>query len=212
DAAAAEEGSLRRMLGRAAGDAAAPDALERTHLAQPAVFAVEMALARTLGELGVQPESMLGYSLGEYTAACLAGVFSLEDALRVVALRARWIEELPAGGMLAVPLSEAAVAPLLGDGLCLAAANGPEVSVVAGPAAEVDALGERLAAQGLAVRRLRTAHAFHSRMMEPVRERLAELLAGVRLGPPEPPFVSNVTGTWIRPPEAVDPAFWAGQP
>jgi len=209
DAAAAEEGSLRRMLGRAGEEVAAPDALERTLLAQPAVFAVEMALAGALRELGVQPESMIGYSLGEYTAACLAGVFSLEDALRVVALRARWIEELPAGGMLAVPLSEEAVAPLLGGGLCLAAANGPEVSVVAGPAAEVDALGERLAAEGLAVRRLRTSHAFHSRMMEPVRERLAQLLAGVRLQPPELPFVSNVTGTWIRPEEAVDPAFWA---
>jgi acyl transferase domain-containing protein len=217
-AAAAEEGSLRRMLGRAGDGAAAPDALERTALAQPAVFAVEMALARALRGLGVEPEALIGYSLGEYTAACLAGVFSLEDALRVVALRARWIEELPAGGMLAVPLGEEAVAPLLGGGrdglgglggLCVAAVNGPEVSVVAGPAAAVDALADRLAVEGLAVRRLRTAHAFHSPMMEPVRERLVQLLAGMRLEPPRLPFVSNVTGTWVRPEEAVAPDFWA---
>jgi acyl transferase domain-containing protein len=210
-AASAEKGSLRRMLGRGEGgegEAGTPDPLERTSLAQPAVFAVEVALARTLLGLGVKPESMIGYSLGDYTAACLAGVFSLEDALRIVVLRARWIEELPAGGMLAVPLSAEAVAPFLHGGLCLAAVNGPQVSVVAGPAAEVDALAERLAQGGLAARRLRTAHAFHSGMMEPVRERLVQLLAGMRLQAPEVPFVTNVTGTWIRPEEAVDPAFW----
>jgi acyl transferase domain-containing protein len=207
--AAADAGSLRRMLGRGGEGSGAPDALERTSLAQPATFAVEVALARVLLGLGVKPESMIGYSLGEYTAACLAGVFSLEDALRVVVGRARCIEELPAGGMLAVPLAATAVAPLLRGGLCLAAVNGPEVSVVAGPAAEVDELAERLAAQGLAARRLRTAHAFHSGMMEPVRDDLVRLLAQVRLQPPEVPFVSNVTGTWIRPEEAVDPSYWA---
>ncbi|HEY2738557.1 MAG TPA: type I polyketide synthase, partial [Thermoanaerobaculia bacterium] len=209
EAIAEDRGSLRRMLGREEERPGAPDALERTLLAQPATFAVEVALARVLLGLGVKPESMIGYSLGEYTAACLAGVFSLEDALRVVVERARRIEELPAGGMLAVPLAAAAVAPLLRGGLCLAAVNGPEVSVVAGPAAEVDELEERLAAQGLAVRRLRTAHAFHSGMMEPVRNDLVRLLTQVKLQPPEVPFVSNVTGTWIRPEEAIDPAYWA---
>src|SRR6185369_11940926 len=151
----------------------------------------------------------LGYSLGEYTAACLAGVFSLEDALRVVALRAQWIERLPAGAMLALPLPEAEAVPLLGDGLSLAAVNGPAVCVAGGPAAAVEALEERLAARGLVTRRLRTAHAFHSPMMQPVAGELTRLLAGVRLQPPRIPYLSNVTGTWIDAAQAVDPAYWA---
>ena len=201
---------LRRMLGRGGDPAEArPDALGRTVLAQPALFAVEHALARLLIRRGLAPDSLLGYSLGEYVAACLAGVFSLEDALLVVIERARMVEELPAGAMLAVPLGEAEIAPLLTGGLGLASVNGPEVCVVAGPLAEVEALEAGLATRGLPVRRLRVAHAFHSTAMEPLRGRLARLLASVRLQPPEIPYLSNVTGTWVRPEEAVDPGFWA---
>ena len=200
--------SLRRMLGRDGGERGRDDALDRTPLAQPALFAVEVALARLLMRCGLAPDSLLGYSLGEYVAACLAGVFSLADALWVVAERARAIAELPPGAMLAVPLGEAEITPLLTGSLGLAAVNGPDLSVVAGPPAEIAALERQLAARGLALHRPRVAHAFHCALMEPLRGRLARLLAGVERQPPAVPLLSNVTGTWLRAEEAVDPAYW----
>ena len=201
---------LRALLGR--GPAAAADTdgrLDRTAWAHPALFAVEIALAGLWQDFGIVPQAVMGYSLGEYAAACIAGVFSLEDALLLVARRAQMIEELPEGAMLAVPLAAAEVHDLLGGGLALAAANGPRVSVVAGPPAEVEQLESRLAAQGLACRRLRTRHAFHCGLMEPVAERLTRLVAEVPRRAPEIPCLSNVTGTWLRPEDATDPAYWA---
>jgi len=206
DTAAASGLDFKALAGRTAG---AASELDRTAYAQPALFVTEYALAALWKEWGIEPTALLGYSLGEYTAACLAGVFSLEDALRVVALRAQWIERLPAGAMLALPLPEAEAVALLGDDLSLAAVNGPAVCVAGGPATAVQALEERLAARGLVTRRLRTAHAFHSPMMQPVAGELTRLLAGVRLEPPRIPYLSNVTGTWIEDAEAVDPAYWA---
>jgi amino acid adenylation domain-containing protein len=182
--------------------------LDRTAFAQPAMFVTEYALAQLWKEWGVEPAALLGYSLGEYTAACLAGVFSMEDALRVVALRAQLIERLPAGMMLAVPLAESAVLPLLDENLSISAVNGPELCVVGGPAEAVQALEARLASQGLTTRRIRTSHAFHSRMMQPAAGELLRLLADVPLQAPEIPFLSNVTGTWITAAEATDPAYW----
>jgi amino acid adenylation domain-containing protein len=206
DSAAAPGLDFKALAGRAV---ATTSELDRTAFAQPALFVTEYALAALWKEWGVEPTALLGYSLGEYTAACLAGVFSLEDALRVVALRAQWIERLPAGAMLALPLSEAEAASLLGADLSLAAVNGPAVCVAGGPAAAVETLAERLAARGLVTRRLRTAHAFHSPMMQPVAGELTRLLAGVRLEPPRIPYLSNVTGTWIDAAQAVDPEYWA---
>ncbi|HYG62629.1 MAG TPA: thioester reductase domain-containing protein, partial [Thermoanaerobaculia bacterium] len=199
---------LRRLLGRASDPAGSAGHLRETRIAQPAVFAVGYALSRLLLEWGLSPRALVGYSLGEYTAACLAGVFSLEDAVRVVAERARLIQELPAGAMLAIPFSEEQTLPLLGTGLSLAAVNGPAYSIVAGPVEEVSALEGRLQGMGLTSRRLETTHAFHSRMMEPVASRLAALLAGIALRPPEIPLISNVTGTWMTAAEATDPGYW----
>ena len=194
-----------------AGAGAAEHRLQDTRLAQPALFVVSWAMARLWMSWGVRPEAMLGHSIGEYVAACLAGVFALEDALAVVAMRGRLMSRMPPGAMLGVPLPEAEVVGLLGDDLSLAAVNRPAVSVVSGPFAAVEELAARLAGQGLACRRLHTSHAFHSRMMEPVLEPFRERLERVRLAPPRLPFVSNVTGTWIREEEAVDPAYWARQ-
>ncbi len=200
---------LRRMLGRGAPEAdAAAVFLRQTWLAQPAVFVVEHALARLWMEWGIQPAAVLGYSLGEYVAACLAGVFSLEDALTLVARRARMIQELPPGAMLGVPLSEAESRRRLTPGLSLAAVIGPSFAVIAGPVEEVDALESGLTAEGISCRRLPTTHAFHSPMMAPIAERFGRLVAGARLHPPRLPYVSNVTGTWIQPQEATDPAYW----
>ncbi len=196
---------MKALLGRGGRTASE---LDRTLYAQPAVFAVEYALAVLLMEWGLRPQSLIGYSLGEYVAACLAGVLSLGDALALVARRARLIDGLPAGAMLAMPLSEAEACTLLGGELSMAALNGPSVTVASGPEAAVADLERRLAAHGLASRRLTTTHAFHSRMMEPIRGAFADLVARTRLAPPRIPYVSNVTGTWITPEEATDPGYW----
>ncbi|HZF12188.1 MAG TPA: amino acid adenylation domain-containing protein, partial [Thermoanaerobaculia bacterium] len=200
---------LRQVLAPTNGGdpQAAAERLAQTALAQPALFVVEHALARLWMAWGIRPQAMLGHSVGEYVAACLAGVFSFEDALRLVAERGRLMQEMPAGSMLAVPLAEAAVRPLLG-GLSLAAVNGPAMCVVSGEADEVEALAVRLTEEGKEVRRLHTSHAFHSAAMEPMLESFSAAFAGLRLGAPEIPFVSNLTGRWIRPAEATSPHYW----
>src|SRR6185436_1554020 len=208
------EASLRDLL-RPRGETAGP--LDRTAVAQPAMFALGWALAQLWISWGIRPSALLGYSLGEYTAACLAGVMSLADGLALVARRARLIAGLPPGAMLAVPIPadevESGLLPRLAPSLSLAAENGPGVSVVSGPVEAVEELERRLAGEGTACRRLPTTHAFHSAMMEPVREGLAALLAemaaGGRLAPPEVPYLSNVTGTWITAEQATDPLYWA---
>ncbi len=183
--------------------------LRQTYLTQPALFVVEYALARLLMEWGVQPQAMIGHSIGEYVAACLAGVFSLEDGLRLVALRGRLMQEMPAGSMLSVSLPEPELRPLLGPELSLAALNGPALSVVSGPTGAIEALEKKLIAKQIEVRRLHTSHAFHSKMMEPVLGRFQSLIQGIELHPPAVPFISNVTGTWITNSDATDPEYWA---
>jgi acyl transferase domain-containing protein/thioesterase domain-containing protein len=186
---------------------AAAEKLNQTWLTQPALFAIEYSLARWWISLGVEPAAMAGHSIGEYVAACLAGVFTLEDALSIVALRGRLIYDLPAGSMLAVPLAAAEIA--LPAGLSLAVINNPRMCVVSGPTPEVAALEESLGKQSIACRRLFTSHAFHSTMMEPILGVFEERLRAVALHTPRIPYLSNVTGTWIKPEEAADPAYWA---
>ncbi len=206
---------LRTVLFPAAGaadaSAAAAERLTQTVLAQPALFAIEYALAELLREWGIRPAAMLGHSIGEYVAACLAGVFSLEDALALVAARGRLMQELPAGAMLVVPRPEAETRRLLTGGLALAAINGPSFAVVSGPTGEVDALARGLAEQGIEARRLHTSHAFHSAMMDPILEAFGQEVAKVRLAPPRIPYVSNLTGTWVEAAQATDPAWWVRQ-
>ncbi|HSS48481.1 MAG TPA: type I polyketide synthase, partial [Thermoanaerobaculia bacterium] len=183
--------------------------LARTENAQPAVFAVEYALARLLMSWGVVPRAMIGYSLGEYVAATLAGVLSLEDALGLVARRAKLIQELPGGAMLAVPLPESDVRPLLGGDLSLAATNGPHFCVVAGPDAAVGELESRLTSRGVACLRLSTTHAFHSPMMAPAMAPLTEIARSLTIAAPGIPYVSNVTGSWITAADLADSGYWA---
>ena len=203
-----KELDLRRMLGRGGSAQTEPGPLDHTRVAQPLLFALEYALARMWIAQGVKPQALLGYSLGEYVAACLAGTLSLEGALTLVARRAQLIDTLPSGAMLAVTLSEAELLPLLGQDLSLAAVNGPEFMVAAGSTAAVDALAATLAERGVACQRLATTHAFHSRMMEPIAARFAQLVRGMELQAPKIPWVSNVTGTWISAAEATDPDYW----
>jgi phthiocerol/phenolphthiocerol synthesis type-I polyketide synthase E len=202
---------LRKMLGRDAAAAKpdpAADRLNRTEVAQPAVFALEYALFRLVSEWGLRPRAVIGHSLGEYVAATVAGVWELEDALALVAERARLVGELPGGAMLGLPLSEAEARPYLGEDLSVAAVNSPTTCVASGPEEAVAALEARLAADGQVARRLPTTHAFHSRMMEPAVPRFRDRLAAAPASAPRIPLVSNVTGTWMRAEEAADPEYW----
>ena len=188
---------------------AAAQQLTQTEITQPALFVIEYALAQLWMEWRIHPEVMIGHSIGEYVAACLAGVFSLEDAIALVAARGRLMQRLPAGAMLSVRLSEPEVQPLLGEELSLAGSNAPSACVVSGPSKAVERLQQELQAKGVSCRWLHTSHAFHSPMMDPIIEPFIQSLRKVKLSPPQIPFISNVTGTWITAAEATDPSYWA---
>ncbi|MFL5383055.1 MAG: beta-ketoacyl synthase N-terminal-like domain-containing protein [Longimicrobiaceae bacterium] len=210
DAAPASGGfDLKRMLGRDEPDAAAGE-LNRTELAQPAVFVIDYALAKLWMSWGIVPSAVIGHSLGEYAAACIAGILSLEDALALVAVRAKLIQALPAGAMLAVSTDPGTVRPHLPPEVAVATVNAPGLCVVAGPDDAVAAVEARLKSAGIVARRLATTHAFHSPMLAPATEALGHLAASMRerLSPPRVPMVSNLTGTWITGAEATDPGYW----
>ena len=180
-----------------------------TIVAQPAIFTIEYALAQLWISWGIRPQAMLGHSIGEFVAACLAGVFSLEDALSLVAARGRMMQEVPAGGMLSVRMPESEVRSRLNGTLALAAVNAPSLCVVAGPFDALEKFEQELSREGIACRRLVTSHAFHSAMMDPLVEPFTARVARVSLYPPKIPYISGVTGKWITPQEATDPSYWA---
>jgi acyl transferase domain-containing protein len=195
---------LKKMLGRKTDTP-----LNQTPFAQPALFTIEYAMSRVWQSLGITPDAIVGHSMGEYVAACLAGVLSLEDALRLIATRARLVNELPQGAMLAVTLSENELLPLLPGNLSLCLINGPRLCVVAGPVAAVAEFEKVLYEKGVICRHIQNAHAFHSRMLDPIVNAFEEDVKRVRLHPPTIPYISNVTGTWITPEDATRPAYWA---
>ncbi len=184
--------------------------LSQTAIAQPALFATSYALSRLWASWGVRPSAMLGHSIGEYAAACIAGVFSLEHALKVVVARGRLMQDMPPGAMAAVnlPLNEAQARIDAAD-LEIAAENGPDLCVVSGRVDAIDAFVKQLEAESVSARRLRVSHAFHSRMMEPVMKAFEQVVANVQRHVPALPYVSNVTGDWITAEQAVDPAYYA---
>jgi acyl transferase domain-containing protein len=202
---------LRQFLLTDVPDAAMSAALDQTRLTQPALFTVEYALTKLWQAWGVRPTGMLGHSIGEYAAACIAGVMDLPDALRLVSRRGALMQSLPPGDMASVPLPSSEVTPLLTAGVSLAADLGPKLCVVSGRPAAVAALQHRLASHGVSMRPIRTSHAFHSSDMDPILDAFAATVAKVTLRPPAIPFVSNVTGAWITDAEATDPAYWARQ-
>ncbi|GAB4152066.1 MAG: hypothetical protein Fur0021_16510 [Candidatus Promineifilaceae bacterium] len=188
------------------------DPINQTEIAQPALFVVSYALAQLWLSWGVAPQAMIGHSVGEYVAACLSGVFTLEDALQLVAERGRLMQQMPAGAMLSVALSTADAAAYLTSEVALAAINAPNLCVLSGPLSAIDKLEAQLTAAGINCRRLHTSHAFHSPMMEPMLAAFAACVTRVaRRHKPQIPFISNVTGTWIRDEEATDPAYWVRQ-
>ena len=189
-----------------------PDAYERlsqTAITQPAIFVFEYALAQLWIGWGLHPEAMIGHSVGEYVAACLSGVLSLEDALSLVAARGRLMQQVPRGSMLAVRLDENEIQHYLRGDLSLAAVNGPSSCVIAGPIGSIADLQARLEENQITCTLLSTSHAFHSGMMEPLVGPFRELFKNVKLNLPKIPYVSNLTGTWTEPSEAIDPGYWS---
>ena len=183
--------------------------LDETRLAQPALFAVEYALAKQWMRWGIQPRAMAGHSVGEFVAAALAGVFSLEDALALVAARGHLMQALPEGAMLSVRVPEAEARALLTPEVSLAAVNGPAQCVLAGPRQAIEAIEDKLGARRIACRRLRTARAFHSGAVDEIVGPLLARIEGMRLHPPQIPYVSTVSGDWITTEQATDPKYWA---
>ena len=183
--------------------------LNRPSFAHPAIFMVEYSLAQLLMEWGIKPHAIIGHSLGEYAAACLSGVFSLEDALTIVVRRAQLVETQPGGAMMAVYLPEAELQPHLSDRLSMATVNGPSHCVVSGPVDQIDALEAVLTAKDITCARVAATHAFHSHMMAPIADRFAEVVRAVKRNTPQIPFISSVTGTWITTEDATDPRYWA---
>ena len=183
--------------------------LADTNFAQPALFSVEYALAKLWMAWGVVPQAMIGHSIGEYVAACLAGVFSLEDALRLVAARGEIMQRQPRGAMLAVSLTQREAEAVLSEQISLAAVNSPSLCVLSGTIDAIEDLERQLSAEGVICRRLHTSHAFHSAMMKPAMEEFAAVVNGVARRAPRIPYLSNVTGQWITEAEAVDPSYWA---
>ncbi|MEU8180104.1 SDR family oxidoreductase [Micromonospora sp. NPDC049047] len=201
---------LRELLFCSATDVeAAATRLRETRYSQPALFAVEYALATLLGAAGITPARMIGHSVGEYVAACLAGVFTLADALAVVAARGRLMQAMAPGAMLAVDGPAFVIGQFLSGDVEVAAVNGPRATVVAGTVEAVAKSRETLDANHIAYTALVTSHAFHTQLMEPCLEEFTAVVAGVPRSAPQVPFVSNVTGTWITDAEATDPAYWA---
>jgi acyl transferase domain-containing protein/acyl carrier protein len=182
--------------------------LQQTSLAQPALFVIEYALAQLWMSWGISPQAMIGHSIGEYVAACLAGVISLADALAVVATRGYLMQQMPQGAMLSVSASAAAIQDLLNQDLAIAAKNAPHLCVLSGSDHAIAEIAAKLAANGIESRRLHTSHAFHSAMMAPMLEAFMEKLQTIELNPPKIPFISNLTGTWITAEQATSPDYW----
>ncbi|EAU62811.1 oxidoreductase, short chain dehydrogenase/reductase family [Stigmatella aurantiaca DW4/3-1] len=182
--------------------------LTRPSVALPALFCLEYALAELWKEWGVVPEALMGHSMGEYTAACQAGILSLEDGLALVCERGRLFEQLPPGAMASVPLPEEAVRPFLGPRVSLAAINGAAQCALAGDEEAIEALLRQLQAQGIEGRRIHIDVAAHSHLVDPILPAFASFVSRLKLKPPTVPIVSCVTGTWMTPEEATRPDYW----
>lgn len=201
---------LRAMLGRSEQKAdPATETLNRTLHSQPLVFMIEYALAQLWLSLGIKPAAMIGYSIGEYTAAVLSGVMSLEDALRLIIKRAQLIDSMAPGVMLAVPLPAQEIRPFLSKSLSVAIESTPSQTVIAGPEEAICELEHHLTEREVTMRRLQSSHAFHSTMLKSLHDPLVELVSEFSLSEPHIPYLSNVTGDWIRKEQVLQPAYWA---
>ncbi|ESA35628.1 polyketide synthase, partial [Leptolyngbya sp. Heron Island J] len=182
--------------------------LQQTAISQVAIFVVEYALAQLWMSWGIRPKAMIGHSIGEYVAACLSGVLSLEDALNVIAARGQLMQQTSPGAMISVQLPVEEIEPLLNPALALAVVNSPTLSVISGSLEAIAQLEQQLTQSGVAHRRLHTSHGFHSVMMEPILDDFRRCLEQVAFKQPEVPYISNVTGTWVTADEVSNPEYW----
>lgn len=201
---------IRRLLDPAAGELEeAAKLFARPALQLPALFITEYALAKLWMSWGLTPTALLGHSMGENTAACIAGVMSPRDALGLVALRGELFERAPEGGMLSVELAPAELQPLLGSELSLGVVNAPKLCVASGPTHALDALAVELERRGVEFRRIHISIAAHSTLVEGVLPEFTAYLRRIQLSPPKIPIVSNLTGNWLSDEEATSPEYWA---
>ncbi len=183
--------------------------INQTSATQPLLFVIEYALARLLMDWGIEPDMMIGHSVGEYTAACLAGVLSMADAMTLLQLRGKLMESCEPGRMLSVPLSEEDLVEYLSDSVELAAVNSPRLSVLSGDEDSLTRVQEALSRKQIDSTLLHTSHAFHSRMMEPILSAYEAAVQKIDFGKPAIPYISNLTGTWITEDQVRDPGYWA---
>ncbi|MEV6259140.1 type I polyketide synthase, partial [Nocardia sp. NPDC051911] len=186
-----------------------PETLGQTRWAQPALFTIEYALARLWQHWGITPAAMIGHSLGEWTAATLAGVFTLPDALHLITQRAHLMQQQPPGAMLNIIADRTTIEKALPPTLSLAAHNGPRDCVVSGPHDAITTFTTTAHGNGWTTHPVNTQHGFHSALMDPAIDPLATTITRTTLHPPRIPFISNTTGTWITPEQAQNPHYWA---
>lgn len=189
-------------------EAAAHEALKKPSVQLPLIMITEFALAKLYESWGVTPTALVGHSMGENTAAALAGVMSFEDCIGLVLLRGRLFDSIAPGGMLSVPMAEADLRAHLTGDLDMASVNAPGLCVVSGPDAALKALAEKLAVDGVETARVAIDIAAHSRMLEPILKPFGDYLRGIRLSPPRLPIISNRTGAELTAAQATDPDYW----
>jgi len=200
---------IRKIIYPEKINAEAEEKINNTYYTQPAMFVIEYAVAKLWMSWGIQPSAFVGHSIGEFVAAHLAGVFSLEDGLRLIATRGRMMSELPRGSMLAVRADYEKIKSLLSEDLSLAVVNSPGSSVIAGPIKSTDDFSKRLAEANISNKLLATSHAFHSSMMDSIVAPFEEVVKAVKLNLPRIPIVSTVTGKWMTDADATNPNYWA---
>ena len=186
----------------------AEETLKDTQYTQPALFVIEYALSQLWMSWGIKPTLLCGHSIGEFVAAHLAGIFTLEDALHLITRRGKLVSELPGGSMLSIRKNIDEVKDLIPENLSTAAINSDRLIVVSGQDDEIAEFAKQLDDEGVANRLLLTSHAFHSTMMDPVLETFEAEVRNVTLNVPRLPVVSTVTGNWLTDAEATDPKYW----
>ncbi|MEP2281001.1 amino acid adenylation domain-containing protein [Maribacter sp.] len=199
---------IREIIFQDASSEDAENKLKDTRYTQPALFTIEYALSQLWMSWGIHPTVLCGHSLGEFVGAHLAGVFSLDDALKLVSMRGILVSGLPKGSMLTVRIDQESLEQILPETLSVAAVNSAKLCVVSGEDDEITKFSELLKAQGLPYRLIATSHAFHSSMMNPILEEFGELVKNINLNIPQIPIVSTVTGSWLTNEEAVNPVYW----
>ncbi|CAN5599062.1 hypothetical protein BH11BAC2_BH11BAC2_06210 [soil metagenome] len=200
---------LREILFAEEGNSDADTLLKQTYYTQPALFTIGYSLAQLWMSWGIKPAALIGHSIGEFVAATIANVFSLHDALTLVANRGRLMQEMPSGSMLSVRLSAEVVEKIIPPAVSIAAINGPQLCVVAGPDEEIQKLQQHWEETEVICKPLFTSHAFHSPMMDPLVIPFEELVKKVSLSAPEIPVLSTVTSDWLKAEEATNPHYWA---